>query len=95
MPFIKFLKNFPEISVRSRSNLMKSLLVSGRPVASSCGGDGVCAKCKIRILEGSQNLTSPKSSETERLKINNIPSNYRLSCQTQVLGDIVIDADYW
>jgi 2Fe-2S ferredoxin len=95
MPLIKFLKNFPDIPVRNRSNLMKSLLASGRPVASSCGGDGVCAKCKIRIIEGSENLTSPMSSETERLKTNNIPLNYRLSCQTQVIGDIVIDADYW
>lgn len=74
---------------------MDSLLAAGLPVASSCHGDGICAKCRIIIIEGFENLSPVNNLETllrDRLKIQ---KQYRISCQTQVLGDIKIDASYW
>ncbi|MCB0390003.1 MAG: (2Fe-2S)-binding protein [Bdellovibrionales bacterium] len=95
MPKINFIKKFPPIEVRKNSNLMKSLLVAGRPVASSCDGDGICSKCRVKVLEGSENLSPMSYFEKERLEMNNIPEDYRLSCQAKVLGDVTVDADYW
>jgi len=95
MPLIRFAKNHPDIEVEKGANLMKSLLQAGLPVASSCHGDGVCAKCRIIIVEGHENLSQINSLEQmlrDRLKI---PREARISCQTQVLGDIRIDASYW
>ena len=74
---------------------MQTLLVAGRPVASSCGGDGICAKCKVQIIEGIENLTPASFFEQERLVMNNIPENYRLSCQCKILGDVTVDTNYW
>lgn len=95
MPVIRFVKPFQEIQVAPGANLMKSLLAAGLPVASSCNGDGICAKCRIHVLEGLENLSPPNAAEEilrERLKI---PKNQRISCQTQLRGDIVIDTSYW
>lgn len=95
MPWIRFKKNFPEIKVEVGANLMKSLLAAGLPVASSCNSEGVCAKCGIRILSGMENLSQPNPTEVFLKEKNNIRSEFRVSCQTQVLGDVLVDVGYW
>ena len=77
------------------ANLMKALLQAGLPVASSCDGDGVCAKCKIVIVEGAENLSAENETEIFLKETNNIPNHSRISCQTEILGDVVIDTTYW
>lgn len=95
MPVISFKKNRATLSVSEGSNLMEALLEAGLPVASSCHGDGVCAKCKIQILEGAQNLTSENDTEKFLRESKDLPKDHRVSCQVQILGDIKIDASYW
>ncbi|WP_347356845.1 2Fe-2S iron-sulfur cluster-binding protein [Bdellovibrio sp.] len=96
MPLISFKKNIhAPIEVPSQTVLMTALLDAGLPVASSCDGDGVCAKCKIVIVEGKENLTSENETESFLRETNNVPKDVRISCQTQVLGDITVDATYW
>ncbi len=95
MPTIRFVKPYPEIQVSSGAQLMQELLKAGLPVASSCHGDGICGKCRIVVIEGSENLSQINALENlvrERLKV---PREYRISCQTLVLGDITIDTSYW
>lgn len=63
-----------EISYRDyESTLMDLLLKNGIPVASSCGGDGICHKCTVTI-NGQKELSCQKSirdlfSETDRLEL--------------------------
>lgn len=92
---LKFAKTQKTLEVPSHSNLMKCLLDHNVPVASSCGGDGVCGKCQIQILEGMQNLSLENETELflkERYKSS---SPTRFACQCVILGDLVIDAKYW
>lgn len=95
MPVIRFKKNIPEVEVPVGANLMKSLLAAGMPVASSCNSDGVCAKCGIRITEGMENLSEPNATEIFLKEKNSIRKDFRISCQTLVLGDIFVDTGYW
>lgn len=74
---------------------MEHLLAAGRPVASSCRGDGICGKCRVNVLEGKENLSPIEPLERlahERLKL---PQGVRLSCQARVRGDVTIDTSYW
>jgi 2Fe-2S ferredoxin len=94
MPQISFNKNkHKSIEVSVGANLMESLLADQVPVASSCNGDGVCAKCRIQILSGE--VSKPNELEMDLLKANGISGQTRISCQTQVISDITIDATYW
>lgn len=95
MPIISFQKNRPSMEVPSGSNLMEVLLNVDIPVASSCHGDGVCAKCKIIITEGAEHLSKPNDLEEFLKERHKIPAGVRLSCQVQVHGDIKIDTTYW
>jgi 2Fe-2S ferredoxin len=95
MPTIRFVKNRPSIDVQEGANLMRSLLDAHLPVASSCHGDGICGRCRILVVEGADNLSPVNAAEEilrDRLKI---PAGVRISCQTQIFGDIVVDTTYW
>jgi 2Fe-2S ferredoxin len=74
---------------------MNTLLDHGIPVASSCGGDGICGKCKIHISQGWAGINH--ASEDEKFVLEKIKAglNMRLSCQVQVKEDLEIDASYW
>lgn len=95
MPVIRFKKKKPEIEVPQGANLMKSLLDAGVPVASSCGSEGVCAKCGVHILEGMENLSEPSATELFLKEKNGLQKDIRISCQTVLYGDVLIDAGYW
>ena len=95
MPRISFVKDNPPIEVPKGANLMQSLLQAGMPVASSCYGDGVCGKCRLEILKGSENLSKPEIIELIVQDRLDLPKGTRVSCQVQVLGDVTVDATYW
>jgi ferredoxin len=58
---------------------------AGAPIGNSCGGVGVCGRCRVQIVEGAENLTPPTRMEGEG----------RLACQAVVLGDCTVTTTYW
>lgn len=74
---------------------MQALLEHEIPVASSCRGDGVCAKCRVRIVEGAKNLSPETEIEAMRRDQFDFDRDERLACQAEVLGDIEVDTSYW
>ena len=95
MPVIRFAKPRPELQISAGENLMQALLAAGLPVASTCGGDAVCAKCGIHIVAGAENLSPPSEREIFLKEQNNLRGSVRISCQILVWGDIIVDAGYW
>lgn len=77
------------------ANLFEILNEHGVPVASSCGGEGVCIRCMVKVIEGKENLSPQEDLETDMKEIHDVTGPFRMSCQTRVMGDIVIDTDYW
>jgi len=95
MPRIEFSKNIAPIEVAAGTNLMTALTGAHLPVTSSCYGKGVCSKCRVQIINGQENLSLETASEVALRQRNNISNDYRISCQTQVLGDVTVDTSYW
>lgn len=91
-----YLKPIEVNSEESHSlTLMDLLLKAQFPVASSCKGDGICSKCRIQIINGNENLSLETELETRTKAKNQVPQGERLSCQTYIKGNIVIDTLYW
>ena len=63
---------------------------AGAPLGNSCGGVGVCARCKVRVVEG--NLSPPTTMEG---RFGKLEGDERLACQAVVAGDCVITTTYW
>lgn len=95
-PWIRFAKkNREDFQVDKNANLMRTLHDRDIAVASSCRGEGICGNCRLFIVEGQENLSPATESEKFLREKYPIKPNQRISCQVEVLGDVVIDASYW
>lgn len=74
---------------------MKVLRANDVPVASSCQGDGICGKCRIHVLMGMEHLSPINETEKILRDREKLKPTERISCQTFVNGDILIDTAYW
>jgi ferredoxin len=95
MPKIKLHPQGIVLEAPKRSNLLRFLQSQNIPVGSACGGHGLCASCKVTVLQGERNLSSPNDREVDLNVRNSLQRHERISCQCSVLGDIEITTSYW
>jgi uncharacterized 2Fe-2S/4Fe-4S cluster protein (DUF4445 family) len=57
----------------------------GLPIDSTCGGRGTCGKCKVRVIQGSAEVTT---ADHRQLLKEEIEGGWRLSCQTRIYEDM-------
>src|ERR1700716_222228 len=60
----------------------------GLPIGSTCGGRGTCGKCKVRVIEGSAEVTT---ADHRLLRVEEIDGGWRLSCQTRFYDDMTCE----
>jgi uncharacterized 2Fe-2S/4Fe-4S cluster protein (DUF4445 family) len=73
----------------------------GVDIDSVCGGRAICGRCQINIGEGEFAKHGIASSDSHASAFNEVETRYRrikglaadrrLSCQTKIMGDLVID----
>jgi len=68
---------------------------AGVPIGNSCGANGICARCRVRILSGAENLTPPTAIETRIAQRLKLESDERLACQAVPIGDCAATTSYW
>ncbi len=60
------------------------------PLGNSCGGVGVCARCKVVVVDGT--LSPPTTME---VRFGQLADGERLACQAVVEGDCTVTTTYW
>jgi ferredoxin len=68
---------------------------AGVPLGNSCGGVGVCTRCKVRIVAGADNLRPATSIELRFGSARGFGEDERMACQAVVLGDCEVTTTYW
>ena len=86
MPRVTFLDAGKSGDFREGKTLLSVAGELGVRVSSVCGGDGACGTCRIEVVEGWDALTPPTPDETYK----ELEAPYRLSCQSKLLGDVVV-----
>ncbi len=77
-------------------SLFAALRKADQPIASSCLGVAVCARCLVRVQAPEGALSSIESVEARVLAGAGADSDQRLACQTFVLGPgVSLRTDYW
>ena len=92
---VTFLPSGKTISVAVGTVLLEAIGQAKLPVAHSCGGFGICSWCKVREMEGEENLSTPSQPEQRLMKRQSFKPNERASCQAEVLGDVAVTTTYW
>ena len=82
-----------EVDVDVGTTLFEAALSAGLPVGSSCGADGTCGRCGLRVVSGS--LPAPSDREEMVLADNRLEAGIRLSCMVAVTTEVEVTADYW
>jgi len=67
----------------------------GAPIGNSCGGVGVCARCRVRVVAGPENLSPPTSIELRIGAGRGFADDERMACQAVVGGDCAVTTGYW
>ncbi|WP_309493633.1 ASKHA domain-containing protein [Candidatus Hecatella orcuttiae] len=73
----------------SSQTLLDAAKELGVPIESVCGGERWCAKCKVIIERGMENLSPLTLEEKQLLRDEELNSNYRLACCSEIRGDVV------
>jgi uncharacterized 2Fe-2S/4Fe-4S cluster protein (DUF4445 family) len=82
---VRFQPHNREIQVGQGENLLKAAIAAGVYIQASCGGEGVCGKCRVRIEKGEADSSrGPKISEEE------FRQGLRQACQTRILSDLEV-----
>jgi ferredoxin len=65
------------------------------PLGNSCGGVGVCTRCKVRVVTGADNLRPATSIELRFGSARGFADDERMACQAVVMGDCEVTTTYW
>ncbi|PIE64804.1 MAG: ferredoxin [Desulfobacterales bacterium] len=82
---VTFLPYDKAVEVRDGESLIRAALQGGIHINASCGGEGLCGKCRVLVKQG--NLLGGIS---ERLGSEDVDKGYRLACLSKVKEDVTI-----
>ncbi|MCM8801466.1 MAG: ASKHA domain-containing protein [Candidatus Omnitrophica bacterium] len=83
---VTFYPDNKTVEVEKGKSILSCALTAGIYINSSCGGEGICGRCKVIVKQG-QVLTQP----TGRLSIEERRRNVYLACLTTVQSDLEIE----
>lgn len=82
---VTFLPHNRAITVPEGESLIRAAMQAGVHINASCGGDGVCAKCRVQIEKGT--VTGGLS---DRFSAEEAQRGCRLACQARIGGDVTV-----
>ncbi|SDT83857.1 ASKHA domain-containing protein [Desulfobacula phenolica] len=82
---VKFLPHNVSVEVDDNESLIRAAMEAGVHINASCGGGGVCGKCRVLIEEG-----NVEGGISEQLSAEDQDKGYRLACMSEIASDIVV-----
>ncbi len=82
---VLFLPYERKIEVSEGETLLRAALEAGAHINASCGGGGVCGKCRVIIEKG-----KVEGGVTEKLSPEDLEQGYRLACQSKIVEDVIV-----
>jgi 2Fe-2S ferredoxin len=92
---VRFLPSNRSVRVARGTSLLEAARQAGLPVARSCAGEGVCARCGVQIVAGAEDLVAESTGETHAKRRNRVDAGDRLSCQLRLERDLTVSARNW
>jgi uncharacterized 2Fe-2S/4Fe-4S cluster protein (DUF4445 family) len=82
---VLFLPHSQKAAAEDGETLIRAAMEAGVHINASCGGEGVCGKCRIIIESG-----EIEGGISEKLSPADQEKGYRLACKTRIRGDITV-----
>ena len=88
---VKFVPQNIEVEVTPEKSLLQIATDNHIEIKSICKGVPSCAECRVRIIEGENNVLPPNKAELNLIGTNWRIDSRRLSCQVRCFGDVTVD----
>jgi uncharacterized 2Fe-2S/4Fe-4S cluster protein (DUF4445 family) len=82
---IRFLPHDKEITIAESSSVLEAAMEAGVHVNASCGGEGLCGKCRVIIEQGDM-----EGGVSEQLSREDMDAGYRLACRCQIKSPLTV-----
>ena len=82
---VQFIPHDVSIEVNKGDTILSAAMDAGVHINASCGGGGVCGKCRV-VVESGQSACS----ETDKLTAEEFSSGWRLACTTEVSDNLTV-----
>jgi uncharacterized 2Fe-2S/4Fe-4S cluster protein (DUF4445 family) len=82
---VLFLPRKKEVLIEEGENLIRAGIMAGVHINASCGGEGVCGKCRVIVEEG-----TVEGGVTEMLSEEEVQKGYRQACLAKIRSDLVV-----
>ncbi|MDL2274628.1 ASKHA domain-containing protein [Desulfosarcina sp. OttesenSCG-928-G10] len=82
---VTFMPHNREIDVEDGASLIRAAMDAGVHINASCGGEGVCGKCRVIIESG-----EISGGVSEHLSPSDREKGYRLACRATVRSDLSV-----
>lgn len=88
---VKFIPQNVEFDVTPEKSLLQIATENHIEIKSICKGVPSCAECRVRVVEGENNVLPPNKAELSLIGTNWRIDSRRLSCQMRCFGDVTVD----
>jgi len=88
---VTFVPRGRKVIVPFGTNLLEAAIDADVEVETVCGGNGVCGKCRARVLNGAVSGATP--AEEKFFSPEDLKQGHLLMCQRTVLGDVVLEME--
>ncbi|TYC54179.1 adenylate/guanylate cyclase domain-containing protein [Rhodobacterales bacterium] len=78
------------VKAQPGATLLEISRMNDVPVASVCGGRARCSTCRVKVLQGGDDLPAPGNAEKAVLSRIGVGSDVRLACQARPQSDVQI-----
>ncbi|MBS3755645.1 MAG: DUF4445 domain-containing protein [Desulfobacterales bacterium] len=82
---VSFQPHEKQITVEEGESLLRAAMEAGVHINASCGGEGVCGKCRLIVEEG-----EVEGGVSEQLSQADVDKGYRLACLSGVKSDLSV-----
>lgn len=84
-----------KLEARKGGTLLGAAVKNGIRMMHACGAQTLCGTCRVKVTEGSENLTPMTFKEKLSLRYHlSISPRARLACQARVLGPVQAEATF-
>ena len=83
------------VDVRDGVTLLRATRRARLPLGQSCRGEGVCAACRVQVVEGNEHLRAMDAVEMALAARIPLGPDERYACRARVAGPVSFTTTYW
>jgi adenylate cyclase len=95
MPEVRFVPSGKTKAIKSGATILAAANQVDVPIGQSCDGEGTCGWCRVRVVDGKENLAPPTKVEQTLMAAVGFGADERAACLARITGDVTITTTYW